>query len=188
MADIKDVLDRIDSTGLLLQQDKTRENVVRIVTGETLSTSWWNHPKAGFVFSILESVAKHPDITLSKLIQGKVTFIHRRLWPSIYTVGSSKEDWQLRTLTQDERRLLKRIESKGMVENPGSTVKKLERLVLVHVAQVHSKNGKHITIATSWDNWADKHQIAKVPGKEAKRQLVESTIQIKGRKEDLPWS
>ena len=188
MAGVEEVLDRISRAGLLLQQDKTRDNIVRMLTGETLATSWWNHSQAIQIFSVLERVTKHPDITRCKLIRGKVTFVHRRLWPSLYTVGSSKEGWQLQMLTEDERDLLDRIESTGVMANPGAATKKLEKLILVHTAQVHSSSGKHITVATSWDMWAEERVITRISIEEAKRNLIDATIRLKALERDLPWT
>ena len=188
IADTERLLDRLASVGLLLQQDQTRDNIVRILTSETLGTPGWDHPLANHIFKVLEGVSEHPDITLCKLISGKVTFVHRRLWPSLYTVGASKEDWQLQSLTDDERHLLDRIESAGVVVNPGAPAKKLAKLLLVHTAQVHSSSGKHITVATSWDVWAGEHAITRIPVGEAKRILVDATFLIQGREQDLPWT
>lgn len=45
--------------------------------------SWWAHPKSHRIFSIFQSVADSRDVLVCRLVNGKVTFIHRRLWPAL---------------------------------------------------------------------------------------------------------
>ena len=35
-----------------------------------------------------EAVAAHPDVLVCKLIGGKVTYVHRRLWPALVRLSS----------------------------------------------------------------------------------------------------
>ena len=86
----------LSEQGLLLQQDKVLPNVVALVTGETLSGSWWQHPQARAIFQSLGELADHPDVLLTKLVSGKVTLVHRRLWPAVLAVAIAREPGNLR--------------------------------------------------------------------------------------------
>jgi hypothetical protein len=77
------------ATGVLVRQDKLLPSVVGIITGERLTTSWWNHPKAHEIFHCLEQLAEDSDVLVSRLIGGKVTYIDRRLWPAFLAVATS---------------------------------------------------------------------------------------------------
>jgi hypothetical protein len=76
------VLDALVRHGLLLKQDKAVPSVVGIITRESLRTSWWSHPQAHLIFSVLSELADHPDVLNTKLLYRKDTLIHRALWPS----------------------------------------------------------------------------------------------------------
>src|SRR2546423_8801307 len=77
------VLAALSQHGLLLKQDKELPNVVTILTGEKLSTSWWSHPKGKLIFRVLSELADHPDVIVTKLLAGTDTLVHRRLWPAL---------------------------------------------------------------------------------------------------------
>jgi hypothetical protein len=65
------ILDVLSSSGLLLKQDKLLPNVITLVTGESLRTSWWSHPKGRLIFAVLGELADHPDVLFVKLLLGK---------------------------------------------------------------------------------------------------------------------
>src|ERR1700690_2926309 len=89
--------------GLLLESDKYLPSVVGIVTGERLAGSWWSHKKGHEVFDILGELADRDDVLLTKLISGKVTFLHKRLWLNFLTVADSHESWQLEELSEEAK-------------------------------------------------------------------------------------
>jgi hypothetical protein len=80
--------------GLLMNSDTRLPSVTTLVAGEAVRGSWWAHPLANAIFLSLQEPAAHPDLLLLKLIGGKDTFVHRRLWPEIAAIGLSGESWQ----------------------------------------------------------------------------------------------
>lgn len=48
------VIAELDERGLLLLQDKKLDNALRILAGDTVTGSWWTHPKAHAIYAILE--------------------------------------------------------------------------------------------------------------------------------------
>src|SRR5260370_12863828 len=107
------VLAALTANGLLLTQDKALPNVVGILTGESLRTSWWGHPKAHLIFSVLSELADHPDVLFTKLLYRKDTLVHRSLWPAVLAVGSARDKWQLQGRSVDAKRLLARATRGG---------------------------------------------------------------------------
>jgi hypothetical protein len=85
------ILAALAENRLLLKQDKGAPNVVGILTGESLRTSWWSHPKAHLIFSVLSELAEHPDVLFAKLLYRKDTLVHRSLWPAVLAVGRARE-------------------------------------------------------------------------------------------------
>lgn len=49
--------------------------------------SWWAHPKSRQIFAVLQAVADSEDVLVCRLVNGKITFIHRRLWPALVRVA-----------------------------------------------------------------------------------------------------
>jgi hypothetical protein len=53
------------------------------IAGEPVKGSWWAHEKSHQIFGILQAIADSSDILSCRLVNGKVTFVHRRLWPAL---------------------------------------------------------------------------------------------------------
>src|SRR4029450_9294347 len=53
------------------------------VAGEPVRGSWWSHPKSQEIFAATRAVRDSDEILVCRLIDGKITFVHRRLWPAL---------------------------------------------------------------------------------------------------------
>jgi hypothetical protein len=53
------------------------------VAGEPIVGSWWAHPKGKAIFAALSQLDDELDVRCFKLVDGKVTFVHRRMWPAL---------------------------------------------------------------------------------------------------------
>lgn len=62
-------------------------NVVEAITGEPVKGSWWGHSKGREIFRILQDLHASTEILVCRLVAGKVTFVHRRLWPALVRVA-----------------------------------------------------------------------------------------------------
>jgi hypothetical protein len=58
-------------------------SLVNAIAGETVRGSWWAHPKAHEIYHLLGAVAESGEVLRCRLVDGKVTLIHRRLWPAL---------------------------------------------------------------------------------------------------------
>jgi len=54
-----------------------------MVAGEPVTGSWWAHPKANEILRLSRSIRGSPDVLVCRLVDGKITYIHRRLWPAV---------------------------------------------------------------------------------------------------------
>ncbi len=45
--------------------------------------SWWGHAKGRVIFHAAQAICESPEVLVCKLIDGKVTYVHRRLWPAL---------------------------------------------------------------------------------------------------------
>ena len=62
-------------------------NVAEAVAGEPIVGSWWAHKKGKAIFAALCEIDDSPDVRCFKLVDGKVTFAHRKLWPALVRLG-----------------------------------------------------------------------------------------------------
>ncbi len=58
------------------------------VAGEPIVGSWWAHPKGKAIFEALSEIDDSSDVRCFKLVDGKVTFVHRRAWPALVRLGN----------------------------------------------------------------------------------------------------
>jgi hypothetical protein len=58
-------------------------NVVEAIVKGPVKGSWWAHPRGKEIFAILRDLSASQEILVCRLVGGKVTYVHRRLWPAI---------------------------------------------------------------------------------------------------------
>jgi hypothetical protein len=54
-----------------------------IIAGEPVRGSWWSHPRSHDIFLVTRAVRGSGDVLVCRAVKGKVTFVHRRLWPAL---------------------------------------------------------------------------------------------------------
>jgi hypothetical protein len=57
------------------------------IVNEPIKGSWWAHSKSHQIFAIFQAVADCEDVLVCRLVNGKITFVHRRLWPALMRVA-----------------------------------------------------------------------------------------------------
>jgi hypothetical protein len=62
-------------------------NLAEHVAGEPITGSWWGHAASHDIFRSLSCVRSSPDIVATRLVGGRVTLIHRDLWPALVRVA-----------------------------------------------------------------------------------------------------
>lgn len=66
--------------------ESARGSVPRLaetVAGEPIRGSWWAHPRANDIFLCSRAIRQSADVLVCRLVGGKVTYVHRRLWPAL---------------------------------------------------------------------------------------------------------
>lgn len=53
------------------------------IAGEQLRGSWWSHAQGRAIFAATRAVRDSPDVLVCRLVEGKVSFVHARLWPAL---------------------------------------------------------------------------------------------------------
>ena len=82
---VADALSFIEREGFVLASARGPvPNLVEAILGEPVrGSSWWSHPRGKEIYAISEGVADSPDILVCRLAGGKITFVHRRIWPAL---------------------------------------------------------------------------------------------------------
>ena len=111
------------------------------------------------IFKTSNYLVDHPRVISTKLVSGKVTFVHQRLWPALIVIGRAREPWQMSGLSAAAKRLLDRTEAGKRVRGSGNPAKQLEQRLLVFSEQVHTESGAHAIELMSWKAFAKQHKI-----------------------------
>lgn len=75
-------------------------SIAEAVAGEPIRGSWWGHPAGHAIFAAMSQLDGRDDILCFKLVGGKVTFVHRRLWPALCALAGELGD-RLTALRQE---------------------------------------------------------------------------------------
>ena len=57
------------------------------VAGEPIRGGWWGHPKSNEIFLLSRAIRESPEILVCRLVNGNVTYVHRRLWPALVSLA-----------------------------------------------------------------------------------------------------
>lgn len=78
------VLSLVRQRGMVLVSAKgSAPRLTEVIAGEPIKGSWWAHPKSHQIFAILQKLGDSPDILVCRFLGGRVTYVHRRLWPAL---------------------------------------------------------------------------------------------------------
>lgn len=79
-----DVHGLLEEHGILLEAAQgPLPSVAELVAGMPIRGSWWGHPAGKEIFRATRALRDSPDVLVARLVDGKVTFVHRRLWPAV---------------------------------------------------------------------------------------------------------
>lgn len=173
--------------GILLKQDAHLPDVVGFLAGGPIRGSWWSHPGAHALFDALQEFAQGPDVLSVKLVGGKDTYVHRRLWPALLGVAREGAAWQTEGLAPAAEALLADIGSAGQVQATGAAAKEIQLRLLAHVRQAHAPGGRHVLVLEPWSEWQRRKKTPPM-APEAGRGLLENALaEMGGKPELLPW-
>jgi hypothetical protein len=80
----------VEKHGVVLQAARSSvPSLAEAVAGEQIRGSWWSHPKAREIYRAAQLVCESPDVLVCKLVEGKITYVHRRLWPALVKLAST---------------------------------------------------------------------------------------------------
>ncbi|HEY3129782.1 MAG TPA: hypothetical protein VGL91_10010 [Acidobacteriota bacterium] len=206
MSSLGRVREQLERYGALLLSDTKLPSVSSLVAGSPVRGSWWGHPRSHEIFRVTSQLADLKEVVTTKLISGKVTFVHKQLWPALLAVATSREPWQMRHLSSSARSLLAEINKEGHVRTDHfsrrpavsskalpDAARQLERRLLVHAEEFHTESGAHARILESWNHWSQEVKLGKlkISAAEAKQEFEEIVASLNSHfhaDAHLPWS
>ena len=97
-----DALAFVERHGIVLQSARGPvPSLAEEIAGGPLHGSWWGHPKGKEIFQASAAVSDSPDVLVCRLIDGKVTFVHRRLWPALVKLAGRIEKEKLARVSEE---------------------------------------------------------------------------------------
>jgi hypothetical protein len=133
-------------------------SLVEEVVGGPIKGSWWGHPRGKAIYACAVALEASGEALAVKLIGGKVTFVHRALWPALYRVATdaTRVRRAVGELDAEGRALLARVERAGelRLDKPARARDALESRLLVLGEDVHTEKGHHLKVLRTWQRWA----------------------------------
>ena len=79
-------------------------SLAEAIAGGPIRGSWWGHPKGHEIFRVAESICESDEVLVCKLVEGKVTYVHRRLWPALVRLASRFQKGRLAKVWNEHTR------------------------------------------------------------------------------------
>jgi len=92
----KQALTFVKTNGVVLESGRgSVPGLGEAIAGEPIRGSWWAHPKGNDIFLCSRAVRQSPDVLVCRLVGGKVTSVHRRLWPALVRLAEEFDSARL---------------------------------------------------------------------------------------------
>jgi hypothetical protein len=198
----------LERIGILLFSDPALPSLVGMIVDEPLRTSWWGHPRGHLIYEVMNRLDDDAGVLSTKLVAGKVTYVHQRLWPALVQLATAREDWQLDGLSPGAAWLLGEVEAVGHVQTDTvvlphearsgkrlpEVARELERRLLVHATEIHTPSGAHAKVLQTWPHWAAEVRLPRRPSltaAQAREALDDAAASlaagVEGAVVELPW-
>jgi hypothetical protein len=74
----------VKTHGVVLESGRgSVPSLAEAIAGGPIRGSWWAHPKGHDIFLCSRAIRNSADVLVCRLVGGKVTYIHRRLWAAL---------------------------------------------------------------------------------------------------------
>ena len=91
----------VKANGVVLESGRGPvPNLAEAIAGGPIRGSWWAHPKANTIFLCSRAIRSSADVLVCRLVGGKITYIHRRLWPALVRLAGRTNADQLAVIEE----------------------------------------------------------------------------------------
>lgn len=89
MVTADEALEFVRREGIVLQAARGRvPSLAEFIAGEPIRGSWWGHAKGHQIFAAAGRVIESGEVLVCRLVDGRITYVHRRLWPALVRLGA----------------------------------------------------------------------------------------------------
>jgi hypothetical protein len=84
-------------------------SLAEAIAGGPIRGSWWGHPNGRDIYRAADAICDSADVLVCKLVDGKITYVHRRVWPALvklagrFRKGQLAKVWNEHTLSGAHR-------------------------------------------------------------------------------------
>jgi hypothetical protein len=98
---LEEALSFVEKNGIVLESAHGRvPTFADFVAGERV-TRWWDHPKGQLIFTLTRAMRDSPDVLTCRFIDNKITYVHRRLWPTLVKLSAELDTTTLGAIREE---------------------------------------------------------------------------------------
>jgi len=64
-------------------------SLAEAIVGAPVKGRWWSHAKGREIFALTRAMRESEDVLVCRLVNGKITFVHRRMWPALVRLAKT---------------------------------------------------------------------------------------------------
>ena len=85
-----DALRFVEEHGVVLESARHSRvpSLAEAVAGGPIHGSWWSHPKGRAIFAATRALREAPDVLVCRVVDGKISFAHERVWPALVKLAA----------------------------------------------------------------------------------------------------
>ncbi len=81
---VREALAFVQEHGIVLESARGPvPSLAEAIAGGPIRGSWWAHPRGNEIYAVLSGVRDAKPVLVCRLVAGKITYVHRRLWPAL---------------------------------------------------------------------------------------------------------
>jgi len=85
----KQALAWVKKSGIAVESARASvPSLAQLIAGGPLRGSWWAHPKGDEIFMLSRAIRCSPNVLVCRLVDGKITYVHRRMWPALVSLAA----------------------------------------------------------------------------------------------------
>ena len=94
---VTDALGFVERHGVVLESARHAKipSLAEAIAGEPIRGSWWSNANGKAIFRLTRAVRESDDVLVCRLIEGKVSFAHARVWPALVRLADRFERTRL---------------------------------------------------------------------------------------------
>jgi hypothetical protein len=97
----REALAFVKANGIALESARgPAPSLAAAIAGGPIRGSWWKHRNASQIFRCSRAIRDSKEILVCRLLGGRVTYVHRRLWPALVKLQDQFDRKQLSAIRE----------------------------------------------------------------------------------------